>query len=156
MTARNNAGQSGTTLVEAGDRNPGALFSQDIRNHAKTSVPCFLDSDILFRKKALPLKQVLRVGKLSYHELRAGKKVGIDQGIEWLACKTGAKSGIFRLPPGRGTTAGQKKQRVRDWQAGLLLWFLTCLCECRYCRNLGVASSSVGQGVSWASPAVSL
>lgn len=59
MTARNNTGQSGTTLVEAGDRNPGALFSQDMRDHAKTPVPCFLDSDILFGEKALPLKQVL-------------------------------------------------------------------------------------------------
>ena len=51
----NDAGQGGTTFVEAGDRTPGALFSQGKKDHAKTPVPCFLDSDIFFGEKSLPL-----------------------------------------------------------------------------------------------------
>lgn len=69
-----NTGQSGTTLVEAGDRNPGALFSQNTEEHAETPVPCFRDSDILHGEKGPPLKQVLWVGKVSHGELKLGRR----------------------------------------------------------------------------------
>lgn len=81
MTAGKMQRQSEPTLAEVGDGHPGALFSQNTKDQAKTPVPCFLDVDVFFGERGSPLKLVLRVGKLSPSELRAGKKVDIDQGL---------------------------------------------------------------------------